>query len=73
MRRLDSNLSFLRLVFLSLSDDCRDWGRVGLTLKRREANVHSYNRDRAEHKGNVLAVPDGHCGVAEPCALSREI
>lgn len=42
MRRLNSNLS-LQLVFLSFSDGCRDWGRVGLKLKKREVNVYSYN------------------------------
>lgn len=72
MRRLNSNLS-LQLVFLSFSDGCRDWGRVGLKLKKREVNVHSYNQDCAEHKGIVLAVPDDHCGVTEPCALRREM
>ena len=36
----------------------------GLKLKRREANGPSCNRDCAEHKGNVLAFPDGHFVVS---------
>lgn len=36
VRRLDSNLP-LQLVFVSLGDGCRDWGSVGLKLKRRKA------------------------------------